>query len=103
MENVANHTNSKLDHNELEHNASETKALNHNKLMHALEGNKKHYKILQINSSNADFNSKLHELRATVNDNEADIVIVSESNFECGDDEKTDTRQSHFPDFSFEY
>ena len=82
LKDVANNTDCKLDYGSIEHSASESNALCQNKVMHTLQGNKKHYKILQLNSSNADFNSKLHELRSTINFNEADIVIISESNFE---------------------
>ena len=60
-----------------------------NKTSHTKNGNKQmHYKILQINSSNANFCSKLRELKVTININMAQIIIISESNAEIDDNEK---------------
>ena len=71
--------------------------------MHTKNGNKviNKYRILQLNTSNCDFNTKLVELRATIDDKDADIIIISESNSEVEDTEKINDRQKAFPEYKF--
>ena len=64
MEKIAKVNSIKRDTNKIEHNADEATAAKSNSKNHSENGNKSHYKILQLNSSNSDFNSKLHELRS---------------------------------------
>ena len=52
--------------------------------------------------SNADFCLKILELRSTINDNQAEVIIISESNAEVGDPEKMTLRACDFPDYHFE-
>merc|ERR1711954_227857 len=63
----------------IENNANKFKARNSNKIAHVTFGNKtkSHYKIIQINTSNADFCTKLHELKSTINSNMSEIIIIS--------------------------
>ena len=61
-----------------------------------------HYKVLQINGSNADFGTKLTELQTTINSNKSEIVIISEANSEVDDPEQMEARRKAFPSFSFE-
>ena len=49
----------------------------------------------------SNFNSKLPELRSTVDTNNSDIVIVSEANFDLDDQDKYDEREKIFPDYNF--
>ena len=71
--------------------------------MHTKNGNRtdNKYRILQLNTSNCEFNSKLVELRATIDDKSADIIIVSESNSEVDDNIKMDDWQKAFPEYKF--
>ena len=60
-----------------------------------------HIKVLQLNSSNADFETKSLELRTTVNYNKSDVVLISESNMDTKSQEKLDNRAKDFPDYKF--
>ena len=51
--------------------------------------------ILQLNSSNSDWSTKRHELMTTINNNDADVVIVSEANVETTNPEKMEERKLH--------
>ena len=75
---------------------------NKNKVAHTTNGNVTHYKILQINSSNCDFNKKLVELRAMINEHKSDIVLISEANADVEDSVKMTARAKMFPDFHIE-
>ena len=48
-------------------------------------GNKQHYKFLQINGSNADFATKIEELKEMINTNKSEMNLISESNTEVND------------------
>ena len=69
---------------------------------HKLNGNRSHYKILQINGSNADFNTKLIELKDTINENQSEVILISESNADVSNDLKMLQRSKEFPDYKFE-
>ena len=64
-----------------EDNANKVEAGARNKNLH-VNGNRSHYKILQLNGSNADFCSKLTELQTTINTCKSEIIIISEANAE---------------------
>ena len=57
-------TNSKPQKNkeDTEDNFDKEKYKNHNKTQHCLNGNRSHIKFLQLNGSNADFQTKIMEL-----------------------------------------
>ena len=65
-------------------------AQSHNKMMHIINGNMSvltsKVNLIQLNSSNANFCSKLDELAATIREQKAEIVIISESNMEKDND-----------------
>ena len=67
-----------------------------------MEGNKSMYRIMKLNASNSDFITKIPELRATIDSNNTEIVIISESNAEVDNPERSLTRSKAFPDFKFE-
>ena len=73
-----------------------------NKFQHYKNGNRSHYKFLQINGSNADFTTKLEELKEMVNTNKSEIILISESNAETNDKKKMDLRNKEFPNYKFE-
>ena len=89
-------------HNGIEnktHNShAQNKSKNANKIMHIVNGNIK-TTILQVNSSNTDWITKLNELLSTIHNNKANITIVSEANVEHKDTDKTITRNSTFKDY----
>ena len=58
--------------------------------------------ILQINSSNADFHTKRHELLATLRDNDPDITIISEANMEVSNIQRTMERNALFKNYNLE-
>ena len=85
--------------------AMTTEAKKINKIQHSLNGNTQSdddINILQINTSNADCCSKIHELRSKFNANEAHMIIISEANSEVQDQAKYYKRARFFPDFQFE-
>ena len=73
--------------------------------MHTINGNvpplNKKINIIQINTSNANFNTKLNELRLITERKRADVVIVSESNMETNNVLKINKRQNKFPNYTF--
>ena len=83
-----------------ENNAEKAEAEKRNRNLHTLNGNRTHYKILQINSSNADFNSKLIELEDTINENKSEIILISESNADVGDQKKMLERSKKFANYN---
>ena len=74
--------------------------------MHALNGNPdtltRQINIIQINSLNSNFCTKLGKLAVTIHENKADLVIISESNMEVTDLEKMLEREIKLPEFNFE-
>ena len=87
---------------ETEKGFQKVKAEKSNKIAHTTNGNRSHYKIMQVNSSNANFCSKLPELEAMINNNKSDIIVISEANAEIKDKDKMEERQKAFPQFNFE-
>ena len=75
-----------------------------NKKTHAINGNpeilNKQINIIQINSSNANFNSKLEELVVTMERQKADVCVISESNMEHSNPVKMTERKSKFPQYN---
>merc|ERR1711954_413164 len=73
--------------------------------MHAEHGNgeaiERNLVILQLNYSNCNFITKIDELKVTVTENKADLVLISESNFNTADEEAILYRESKFTDFKF--
>merc|ERR1711954_121409 len=57
--------------------------------------------FLQLNYSHCNFSTKIEELRITVFENRADIVVISESNYDTEDEEVKRLREVKFPDFQF--
>ena len=53
-------------------------------------------KIIQLNTSNADWDSKKRELISTIAENDADITIISESNAELDNIQRMTERKSMF-------
>ena len=78
------------------------KANNNNKEAHSLNGNRSHYKIMQLNGSNANFCSKLPELECMINNFKSDVIIISEANAEITDEKKMEERSKAFPEYKFE-
>ena len=70
--------------------------------MHSTNGNVNHYKIMQINSSNSDFKTKIPELTAMIHENKSDIIVISKANSETNDPERMTLREKSFPNFNFE-
>lgn len=77
-----------------------------NKNMHFLSGNSiilsKHNKILQVNTSNSDFHTKIENLVVTVEDQKADIIAISESNMDSSDPTKIKEPAVKFSRFEIE-
>ena len=61
---------------------------NKNKTAHTTNGNTMHYKVMQVNSSNCDFNSKLNELRSMIDQHKSEILLISEANTDVDDKDK---------------
>ena len=59
-------------------------------------------RLLQLNSSNADWSTKQDELLSTIVDNEAELTVVSEANLEVYDNNKTATTNSKFKEYKIE-
>merc|ERR1711954_163125 len=81
---IINPNNSKYtketDNHNTDNTHSKSKSKINNKVTHSLNGNTT--KILQINTSNADWSTKQIELITTINNYSADITIISEANNE---------------------
>ena len=95
----------KTDKDDTDDNHDKVKAKENNKNLPAENGNKKvinHYKVLQINGSHACFNTKIQELRTTINENQSQIVVLSEANVDKNDEKKMKEREDKFTDFNFE-
>ena len=58
--------------------------------------------IVQLNTSNSDWDTKKHELISTITNLDADITIVSESNAETSNAEKMETRNNMFANYCLE-
>ena len=58
--------------------------------------------LLQLNTSNADWETKKYELITTIENNNADVTIISESNAEINNDERMDNRKSMFSAYNIE-
>ena len=58
--------------------------------------------IIQLNTSNSDWDTKKHKLITTITNLDADITIVSESNAEISNNEKMETRKNMFSNYSLE-
>merc|ERR1711954_101143 len=73
--------------------------------MHAEHGNgeaiERNLVILQLNYSNCNFSTKIDELKVTVIENKADLVLISESNFNTADTEAVLYRESKLTDYKF--
>ena len=50
--------------------------------------------VLQLNTSNSNFHSKIEDLKVTVNEHEADIVLISESNIDIENQEHLILRET---------
>ena len=76
-----------------------------NKRVHSLNGNfeviDRNICVLQLNYSNCNFATKIEELKITIHENKADIVILSESNIDTNNLELMTPRQTKFPEFKF--
>ena len=83
-----------------EDNAEKANNKKRNKTQHTLNGNISHYKILQINGSNADFSSKITELQTTINTSKSYIIIISESNSEVEDSKLMEERNKAFENYN---
>ena len=59
-------------------------------------------KIIQLNTSNADWDSKSVELLTTIDENKADICIISEANAEIYKTDKMTNRLRIFKNFNIE-
>ena len=59
-------------------------------------------KVLQLNTSNADWNTKRFELITTIVNNDPDICIISESNAEVKDPDRMQTRSNMFTNYNLE-
>ena len=74
--------------------------------MHSTNGNPetltRSINVIQINCSNSNFNTKLDELAVTIKEQKADLIIISESNMEVLDPDKTLARASKFLNFKIE-
>ena len=74
--------------------------------MHSINGNpeilSRQLNIIQINSSNSHFCTKIDELVVTIIENKADIIIISESNMEMDDPERILEREMKLPEYNFE-
>ena len=95
----------KTSKDDTENNHDKVKAKENNKNLHTKNGNRKvinHYKIVQINGSNACFNTNIHELRITINENQSQIVVISEANVDVDNEDKIKERDDKFADFKFE-
>ena len=87
--------------NDTENNKDKTDNTNRNKLMHAQNGNKT-TNILQINTSNADWTTKQHELATTININQANITVILEANTEINNNDKNIMRSTTFKNYNIE-
>ena len=58
--------------------------------------------IIQLNTSNSDWDTKKYELITTITNLDADITIVSESNAEINNNEKMETRNTMFSNYNLE-
>ena len=87
-----------------ESNYAKSKQKVNNKETHTINGNpeilNKQINIIQINSSNANFNSKLEELVVTMERQKADVCVISESNMEHSNPVKMTERKSKFPQYN---
>ena len=79
ISNTITNQNNKINNDKSENNYNKTKKKTNNKTSHCYNRNKQ-TKILQIYSSNSDWGTKEIELLATMNDNQADVTVVSEAN-----------------------
>ena len=74
--------------------------------MHILNGNpeilNRNLTVIQLNSSNSHFNTKLNELIVTTHEKKANVVIISEANMETNEPDKMEYRASKFPDYKIE-
>ena len=57
---------------------------------------------MQINTSSADFCTKIEELQHIVNENKSQFVLISEANIKVSNHENLDAKKSQFADFKFE-
>ena len=73
--------------------------------MHSRNGNStmidRNLVFLQLNYSHCNFATKIEELRVTIFENKADIVVISESNYDTEDEDVKKLRESKFPEFQF--
>ena len=80
-----------------------TEKIELNKHVHALNGNieiiNRDIIILQLNTSNSNFISKIEDLKITVNENNADVVMISESNMDTDNPEMITLRETKFPNY----
>ena len=78
--------------------------MTHDNNTHRLKNTKNIEKlsILQINSSNADFHTKRHELLAVIKDNDPDVTIISEANTELSNLQRTNERSILFKEYNLE-
>ena len=58
--------------------------------------------LLQLNTSNADWQTKKYELATTINNNNADITVISESNAEVNNSERMLDRKAMFAEYNIE-
>ena len=76
-----------------------------NKRNHTINGNNdilsKNLNLIQINSSNSNFISKLDELEITIERQHADIVIISEANMNTVNATEMAQRENKFPHYKF--
>ena len=89
------------ENSEEENNYESIKAKNNNKEQHIKNGNRKninHYKILQVNTSHANYNTKIQDLRLTINEQESQIVVISEANMNLDDSDNLEERRKTFVD-----
>ena len=88
--------------NTTQNSHDKTKADANNKTTHTKNGNINATKILQLNSSHADFHTKIHELISTIVTNDAAVTIVSEANIEHDDARKVEERKGIFKNYKIE-
>lgn len=88
-----------------ENNYNKKESDNNNKEVHTKNGKRKntgHYKILQLNASNSCFNSKILQLRNTIDTHMSQIIVLSEANVHVKDEDKIEERRREYSEFNFE-